>query len=117
MDVIYRIENEKGIGPYKANGYFRQDNFPAELKDYPLPFLFSHDDDCDASHPHPRFDSGIHRHTKRGEFCGFESLDQLIKWFDGEALDILESKGFTIHICQAEITARGSSQVLFNKVA
>ena len=106
-----------GVGPYKANGLYHNENPLSRKDDFPFPFLLSHDDECDIKHPHTYLDIGIKRFTEDDEFCGFESLDDLISWFDGTDLMLLEKEGFTIKVFQGEIVDRGQYQVVFKKVA
>lgn len=63
---VYRIESQHGIGPYNNGG-------------------FCHIALNDASHPIPSAD-GIHGFVPEKYLCGFKSMEQLLEWFDEDAL-------------------------------
>lgn len=107
MPKIYRVENENLTGPY-----FKQFNdlgtrismsHSASIKAHPCP---------DISFP----DRGIGRQQWK---CGLNSMDALLKWFDGWLPKLFEA-GFhivTLDVADEDIVADdckyGSGQVIF----
>lgn len=94
-DTIYRVENNKGKGCYR-------DKRTKEIIDWGTEY-----------NPLPRDDKGIERQTERNEICGFESLEQVEKWFNEKELKGLAKLGFELREIEVKkITAFGERQVL-----
>lgn len=66
---VYRVENQHGTGPYNSRGFLHE-NMSAE------------------AHPPPCGD-GIHDFAPSKHLCGFKSMEQLLEWFDEDALEEL----------------------------
>jgi len=97
-DIIWRVQNVKGQGPYLGPGR------PAMGFDHSL----------ESGHPIPFHDTGIKRFIIEGkEFCGFESREQLEQWFLTKELKKMIKAGYKIVQIKGVITARGEKQVLF----
>ncbi len=100
MIEAFRIELEDGTGPYMCGAVRR--------------LGFDHGDA--EVHPAP--------YTEKLKFtrefvCGFESLDQLCRWFNDAEINALEDCRFSIHhyvIDEEQFIVRGKCQVMFNRI-
>ena len=105
MVKVWRIENEKGMGPYW--------NIPIALekdlaRNYPKHWNGT------PQRPSPWRE--FQRDQKRTEFCGFLTMAQAVRWFTKKQRAILEAHGYhLVQVLASEITAgnRKSCQVLF----
>lgn len=108
-EICYRIENEKGEGPYQSKN-------PSEgllaWRDVKRN-QYEQERNYDQGHLHPSIDFDLHlKHypmitTFNGLF-GFRNLEQLNKWFMPEDLALLESEGFKVVIKQKGLDYFGS---------
>ena len=97
---VYRIENNKGIGPYIGNVE---------------PWQSSNHD----NKPNPIDESLIAcRSTLKNYhyYCGFKDLNQLQAWFTPCEITTLSKQGFKIKRMKAYDIRIGKQQVIFKKV-
>ncbi len=94
--LVFRVENEKKQGPYCGS---RCGLLPGWARD---------------NNPMPCND-GIKRIDIDKEVFGFETLDQLLEWFNKYELNILENNGFKIsaYKIKRKFVKRGGKQVCF----
>lgn len=99
-EICYRIENDKGEGPY------RHDNKSEKMKQWnkAKSFQYSQEREYGYSHLHPTNENDLHLRdyplvNQYGRF-GFNSLEQLNTWFTPEDLALLKSEGFNIVVKQ-----------------
>lgn len=106
--TIYRIENDKGGGPYAGSNYYK---FPREYRELLYIMLDEHND----KHHLIPVEDGIENFEHGVDFCGFQTLACLKDWFKGW-WDYLIIMGFKI--IQIEIDPKyvkiGDSQVCFD---
>ena len=85
--TVYRVENERGHGPYYE---------PGERIGYPN--LHGPDSWCDMSrHPTPDREGWTHA-TIKGKVFGFTSKAKALAWFEPDARAILNHKGFKLRM-------------------
>lgn len=99
MDKIWRVQNIDGQGCYR-----QVDDELLEMNPW-----------RPSRQPLPEDDKGIDRRILEEEYCGFESKEQALQWFDTEVLLKLEQVGYMLTEIEGYITARGKCQVLFVK--
>lgn len=93
---VFRIQNKDGVGPH-YNGLL-ESKFGTKFK---------------AKQPSPSKERLIF--GENDEF-GFDSLEQLNKWFSEEELDFLFSKGYeVVWIKNAKLVDKSNHQVIFNR--
>jgi hypothetical protein len=103
MATVYRIENEHGEGPYRAecpkSRALLRHHSKEETRDrWPVPWN----------------DTGIGRDEHCNERCAFTSLRKLRQWFTEVEIRRLADMGFAIvRHTHVKITARGKRQCLF----
>lgn len=87
--MIYRVENEKGEGPYDGNwnGYARKNC-------------------CGRQHPAPGAEGW--RGVESAEVFGFTSKEQLYRWFRPADLQALASDGY--HLIEYDSTPHWQSE-------
>jgi hypothetical protein len=95
---VYRVQNRNGKGPYTSD------------------FLNDGNSEWVKTHPSPVTDEGIKRFPKYTEYCGFDSLDDLLNWFKIDTLIKLTRHGYQICMVEANVTAKGQFQVLFERI-
>ena len=102
--LVYRVENNQGIGPYKV---YPKPNSIMEL--------------CEAhnssrAHPAPGADPGLGVFMQKDYFCGFASEAVLKKWFHGWRKH-LRTAGFHMAVYQARkvLVSKYTGQVIFKK--
>lgn len=106
MNVVYRVQDSYGNGPYGASGS------GISSQDWA--------DDNDPSHmskPCPQEDGIPLNQVSSRYHCGFESMDALENWFSPTELGRLKDLGFFIYeitVPEAECIF-GDSQLMFNK--
>lgn len=88
MITVYRVENERGIGPY----------WEKEMQDRPQ---WMHDHNMSDFHPSPRVEWGYQNELDVKIF-GFTSLAQLYSWFSEETLPWLRENGFKLTTYSAD---------------
>lgn len=98
--VLYRVQNKEGQGPYR-------DRYIVSS------ILSHHNDDMSGQHPTPCLDPKINRLIKKEEKCAFLSLNDLLKWFTDNELDALGKWGYGITQVIGIVTAIGKHQVLY----
>lgn len=98
--LIYRIEDENGIGFYQSNK---------------LDIEYSQDvlHLCKDKHEAPIRDIGIERHVEENEKCGFLNEKQMYNWIDKNKIGQLEKHGLKLVRLYVEVTAIGIKQILF----
>ena len=105
--TVFRVEHKiDGEGCYKDRGGV--DNFLDNMHE-------RHSNDIDE-HPNPQADVGINRCINNFEYCGFENMESLRRWFTED--DLIELAWLDYEIIElngVEITAVGKKQVLFIK--
>lgn len=98
---IYRIESDKGIGPYKSSF-----NFDLDI----------HNDD---NHPGPcqEHDNILNNFQKGVHYFGFESIKQLKEWFSLEELEELYDEYFDLieYKINKYHVLFGNKQIMFDK--
>jgi len=103
---IYRIENNKGQGPYNSgiddwkDGCHNDDKHPSPYNDYRLSLIW------------------LDLPNKEEYLCGFKSRMQLSAWFSSDELKRLSRLGFkvvTIPMSQIEDIFYGDRQVVFRR--
>lgn len=102
--IFFRIENDKGQGPY-LNEIVNK--WKTE----------SHDNN--SEHPTPYYDSwidGVKFKDMEGRICGFKSLTQLEAWFTSQELSSLSKLGFHVETIEGQDATIFEHQVIFNKV-
>lgn len=115
---FYRIENDKGCGPYN-----RYDNLSGEwlstrdMSKYEFGHEWACKDHCvDNRTPSPYDDFGYEwaegLDLDKIRF-GFKSLDQLYSWFSEIEVNNLELLGYSIKRIQGEVVYSSDSQVVF----
>ena len=83
--IIYRIENERGIGPYNCIEAWVCDEYYHNSFKHPTPCIDN------------IFDKIYDINEVRHEFyCGFEKLYMLYNWFSDQELKNLKNMGFNI---------------------
>jgi hypothetical protein len=96
--TVYRIQNEKGMGPYRndelLDGILKHHSL--NLREFPI----------------PAEDYGIRRYILSQEKCAFLSLHFLLNWFSKEEIKTMENMGYFITPVKAKITAIGEKQIL-----
>lgn len=103
MTEIYRVENKKGNGCYRNLSDGLRKALDSVLGD----IIF------DVLRPLPYHDRGIERTPHNNEICGFENMDQLLKWFDLDDIFELHRFGFEVKkVLVQKVTAIGECQVL-----
>ena len=90
--IIYRVENPEGIGPYRP--HILDEVFPEDIK----VILDSHSGDL--KRPLPQQDT-IGRRPRPNEICGFVSVKQALKWFNKDLLADLAM--FDFHLRQIKV--------------
>lgn len=105
MKTVYRVEDEKGVGPYRITS-----GRTKAQKDLAIRLGVAHKDE---SHPTPDKE-GINQRLIEIGLCGFENLENLYDWFDGW-LDELRETGHVIRAYDVEdvLIWRGEKQVVF----
>lgn len=104
--IIYRLEHSTtNVGPYQKG------------------WDYDYDRHHDKDHPVPHDDKGISevmkkKNLKRWEFpknffCGFESVDQLVKWFSPKELITLMLRGYIIQAYETKHYIIGEKQAIF----
>lgn len=97
MRYIYRVENNAGVGCYMGG------LLGAHLSG------FRHLE----KHETPYEDSGILRHAKADEICGFLTLEQAMSWFYPDDFKYMARHGYRLkRVGVKEITAVGQKQIL-----
>ena len=109
MNYIYRIENEKGVGPYRGGD-------PLDMAE-----SFRHTSRC--GRPTPCMDKDFKAWWNIKGFYeawrwsfGFKSIDQLRRWFSDKEIKELEKHGFYVVAIPRFMIDRikvGSKQVIF----
>ena len=101
--TVYRIENsDNGCGPYISG-----DNYDEEVYGKVHGTISS-------KHPTPIIE--FNRDIEDEEFCGFNSIAQLKKWFNKAILRFMLNRTFQVLVYKdVKITAIGEKQVLFIK--
>jgi hypothetical protein len=98
---IYRMENERGVGPYRKEGGLSDEFFEEVLEHHNR--LTGRPAPCEE----------FKRDIKESEICGFNSLRQIVKWFKSWERKELKRVGFKIVKREVKkITAIGKKQVL-----
>jgi hypothetical protein len=101
--LVYRIENESGLGPYQSG------NLNAFTYSWDMCIAHSNMAHC-APHVDPDLE-GI----SSDEFCGCDSIESLLSWFY-EFLEALEPQGFNISVYEiAEARVGANGQTLFKR--
>ena len=98
MQTIYRLEDSRGLGPYRYDS-------PLLLK-YPMLHM-------DAEHPSWAQANG--KWVDADEYFGFRTIELLLKWFEGYLIEAIEF-GFNIVevvVYNVEL-CRSGKQCLFN---
>ena len=103
--VVWRIQNHKGIGPYRCDDSFANDEE-----------ILAHHNGC-KKHPVPFRDPAIKRFPEDEELCAFHSLEQLEAWFTLEEIKTMRKEGFKATRRIGHITATSKYQVLFIPVS
>lgn len=101
MTTIYRIETFDGYGPYRLGKIINT----SPTFNRPMPF-----DDGIPIKATPSVNPTF--------FCGFDSLDKLLQWFDSlNDLITLKQKEYFVAIyeCPEEMVHRGQRQLVFVK--
>lgn len=95
---VYRIENEKGHGPYQVSYQFWTNTKHFNSKKRPAV-----QDDFD-------------NFTKEF-FCGFENMKQLGEWFSNKEIEKLETLGFSIKELNVSeyFIGKSGKQIIFKK--
>ena len=99
--IVYRVENERGCGPYGYGGW--QDEPHNHMNGRPAP------QNCEV------MSSEWAKHSNGQYYFGFESLVHLYAWFTPTEIRALSSLGFaivTIEVDRADVVF-GSNQVAF----
>ena len=122
---VFRYEHPNtGFGPYRNpfadNDWFADDYVPDPLYDEYDEFRYDshglgwHEDNSLTTHPAPQITLG--RRPHEWEVCGCDSLDSLIRWFDGFH-ERLEEFGFVIREYETDgfLGPDRCGQVLFHK--
>ena len=101
MAIVYRVENNKGKGPYTG----------VSPRVFENSFLNVHG--RGNGHPTPLHDPLINRQATEGELCYFESIKQACEWFTPLEFFFMYKRGFTLREVEVQkITAVGQKQVL-----
>ena len=101
MQLVYRIENKYGNGPYVDFDHSKwTQREHSDNTGYPNPY----EEDLVTSR------SNI---TDHGWFCGFKNLNQLQAWFSPLELEKLKSLGFNIVRRKTNETRIGKKQLIF----
>ena len=111
MPTVYRVENEKGEGPYREAETIKAFGFPDGTNPLNRPLPFEDLRLAESCSIYKMFDTP-------GMVFGFESLDSLYNWFDPDSLAKLAKLGelgFGVSEYQAETVYFGDSQVIFHK--
>lgn len=100
-EICYRIENEKGEGPYRSENPSPGLQAWKDIKRN----QYEQERNYDQNHLHPAIDFDLHLKrypmiTAYNGLFGFRNLEQLNKWFMPEDLQLLESEGFKVVIKQ-----------------
>lgn len=95
--LVYRVENERGIGPYLSFSPLLEDMGKAH---------------ADRGHPDP-YDDGI-TGMMASEYCAVRSLEDAQTWFDGYG-EVLDEAGFELNVWEAQDVTEGVAQVVFRK--
>ena len=101
--LIYRVEDSAGRGPYIGQ--------PEPVDCRSSKALSRHSNSL--THPAP-YSDGIS--ISQGEYCGFESMDKLRRWFWGD-IEWLRKKKFHVSIYRIDEghVKIGMKQVVFNR--
>jgi len=98
---IWRVEDSGGAGPYRLT---LGSDFRDDLDDR---------HSGDGVHPCPQNDDGIGRRVRSDEICGFNSIQQVKRWFTRDELTGLYAEGFLLKQIEVQkITAVSECQVL-----
>ncbi len=99
MPLVYRVEDEYGVGPY--DGYIYRTG---------LEFLREHS--TQNGHPASKF---IRCNYSRDYYCGFKSITQLKKWFNQNERSALHSHGLKLSVYKVSETKykKDKKQVVF----
>ncbi len=111
MATIYRVENKNGDGPYWSS----RKNMGMDVET-DIEMLTHNFDENTNKWPNLCHDKGLNRSSSipnDGEFCGFISMAQLIRWFRPKLLDGLLKAGYSIVCIDGEIVAQSKKQVIF----
>ncbi len=109
--LVYRVEHEEyGIGPYQIRHSGNVQKFLNRMGADHSAYGYKGD-----QHPMPAFD-GIEDFDTDYDYCGFESMEALVKWFDGYLLG-LARYGFVVRIYDVpdDEVQLGVKQLAFNK--
>jgi hypothetical protein len=100
--LIYRIENDNGLGPYQHHEGQFSDAYPMMC------------DHSDNRHPSPWHSSSGLSSIYEFEYCGFDSIVSLAEWF-ADYLDELDSEGFWVSVYESDARVGHYGQALFQR--
>lgn len=106
MPIIYRIENNKGIGPYNPDSSVRMST------------LFGDDIHADWQHPAIWEDYTKIVHAELQQYyCAFHDKSLIMKWFEPIHIEKLLENGYIIREIEVEEYLKGNSgkQCFFKK--
>lgn len=97
---VYRVENNKGYGPYRA----------PQFHDGSHVYWYEQDHGCSDSHPLPE-EEGLP--TGGAWICGFKTKHDLHAWFSKIELRRLAKLGFKPRRVRARVVFEGLRQAMF----
>lgn len=104
--VVYRLEDEDGIGPYSTD-------LPG-VQDY-VCVVHRRRAEAGKKLPCPNTDNGINRQIYPWEVCAFIDKKQMNEWIADSEIEVLNRMGVKLRRIKAQITARGTYQILIKK--
>jgi len=104
---VWRVQNEKGIGPYMGGAWDWMDDEIKHIKsDHPPVFVDS---------PLIKFWMSMQSSERNLWKCGFKSREQLLTWFSIDELAKLNLQGFKVVAFEADEVKEGEYQVIFKE--
>ena len=104
MDFIYRVQNEKKLGPYKGSSESWETKSHTDCYRTPTPMK----DFVESGHS-----LGYWIDNDKSFLFGFESLKQLSSWFSQKEMKNLFKLGFSIVKMKPKLLIKGKRQVIF----
>lgn len=101
MDIVFRLEDDKGLGPYR---HFSSYDLCIECNHRGCP-----------QHPSPEWDGipSVAWEEEDDVRFGFKSLCDLINWFDYDIRVKLDGHDIRVSVYSGEVIARGYRQLVF----
>ena len=104
MTLVYRVEDQNHIGPYRNAYYETLLSCRRVIRRH-----------TNNHHPTPIEDRYIDRFIEDCERCGFKDLQQFRNWFNLRDRRLLHSLGFILAVYEVRKITRGEYQVIFDK--